>query len=362
MRTGIANSPLHYGKAPAWLFEKMKDLARELTLAVVSEIGPREMLLRLSDPFWFQAFGCVLGFDWHSSGLTTTSCGALKEGLKGLERETGFFVAGGKGRTSRQTPLEIERRGDLLTVDPATLTYASRMAAKVDSAAVQDGYQLYHHCFFYTADGHWTVVQQGMNEENRFARRYHWLSDTLESFVKEPHKAVCCDATGKTLNMVATESEASRQASVLLVKDEPKTMVAELKRVAKLDMPARHDVRLGDLSAGKIERIVLKAHESQPKDFEQLLGTEGVGAKTIRALSLIGELLYGSSPSFEDPARYSFAHGGKDGHPYPVDRENYQQSIDILQSAVRQSKIGQKDKLRALERLAKATAQNSEFA
>lgn len=199
MRTGIANLPLHYGKAPAWLFQKMKQLAREITVVIVNEFGPEEMLKRLSDPFWFQAFGCVLGFDWHSSGLTTTVCGALKEGVRGLERDLGLFVCGGKGAVSRKTPSEIEGFGYLIGKDPASLIYASKMSAKVDSAALQDGYQLYHHCFIFTRDGSWSVVQQGMNETNRYARRYHWLSDEVKDFVCEPHNAICSETRGNAL-------------------------------------------------------------------------------------------------------------------------------------------------------------------
>ena len=211
MKTGIAHLPLHGGKAPAWLFSRMKLLAAEIVRVILYDFGTPELLRRLSDPFWFQAFGCILGFDWHSSGLTTTACGALKEGLKGMEHELGFFVAGGKGRVSRRTPDEILARGDLLTTNPAPLVYASKMSAKVDSAAVQDGYQLYHHVLFFDREGKWAVVQQGMNEENRYARRYHWLGLEKVDFVCEPHQAVCCDLRGETLNLVAQEGEDNRK-------------------------------------------------------------------------------------------------------------------------------------------------------
>lgn len=351
MRTGIANLPLHYGKAPAWLFERMRDLSREITLVVVEEFGSEEMLRRLSDPFWFQAFGAVLGFDWHSSGLTTTVCGALKEGLRGLERELGLFVAGGKGRTSRRTPREIEEVGDLLVIDAQDLVYASKMAAKVDSAALQDGYQIYHHCFIFTTKGSWSVVQQGMNETNRYARRYHWLSDDLESFVCEPHSAICCDQRGVTLNMVAEESDSARSVTTELSKEKPDKLISEVKRLQNLDLPHRHEVMVRDLNPERLKRILLKTYERQPQSFEQLLGIEGVGPKTIRSLSLISELVYGVKPSFRDPARYSFAHGGKDGYPYPVDRENYDRSIEILRKAISTARIGNREKLDALKRL-----------
>src|SRR5215213_7538939 len=231
-RTGSANLPLHGGKAPAWLFSRMIKLSREITTHIVSEFGPDEMLRRLSDPFWFQAFGCVLGFDWHSSGVTTTVTGAVKEGIRGLEHELGVFAQGGKGATSRKTPSEIVERCDRLSIDPQPLVYASRMAAKVDSAAVQDGYQLYHHAFFFTAPGDWCVVQQGMNDDTRTARRYHWLSESLTSFVNEPHRAICSDARGETLNLVAAEHETMRASSVELATGTPDRVVDIVRRYA----------------------------------------------------------------------------------------------------------------------------------
>ena len=231
-RTGIAHLPLHYGKAPPWLFSRMVRLAREITLAITADFGPEEMLRRLSHPYWFQAFGCILGFDWHSSGVTTTLCGALKEALKGMERDLGLFVAGGKGKTSRQTPAEIERWADLTSVNPAPLVYASRMSAKVDSSAVQDGYQLYHHSFLFTSNGSWTVIQQGMNETNRYARRYHWLGEAVTSFVNEPHSAILSEARGQALNLVASESDPARTTITdIATSEKPEKTLAELKLV-----------------------------------------------------------------------------------------------------------------------------------
>ncbi|MEW6189048.1 MAG: DUF763 domain-containing protein [Actinomycetota bacterium] len=350
-RTGIANLPLHYGRTPSWLFQRMKELAREITLFIVGEFGPEEMLRKLSDPLWFQAFGCVLGFDWHSSGVTTTVCGALKEGIRRLERDLGLLVAGGKGKVSRKTPSEIEGFGDLLSIDPSILVYASRMAAKIDSVALQDGFQLYHHCFVFTIKGSWAVVQQGMNEETRYARRYHWLGDELKSFVCEPHYAICCDQRRRPLNMVARESEDARNVSTSLSREKPERLVSTLKKLQTLDLPASHQILVHDLSPESLGRIFLKTYERQPEDFERLLGIEGVGPKTIRALSLISELVYGVAPSFRDPVKYSFAHGGKDGHPYPVDRETYDKSIEILRVAVTHAKIGRREKLEAIKRL-----------
>jgi len=383
-RTGIASLPLHYGAAPHWLFERMVRLARQITLVLVEEYGPAEVLARLSDPPWFQAFGCVLGFDWHSSGLTTTVCGALKEGLRGLERDSGLCVAGGKGKTSRRTPAEVEAFAERFGFLPAPLVYASRMAAKVDSAALQDGYQIYHHTFIFVPGGAWAVVQQGMNEATRYARRYHWLSSELEDFVCEPHKAICCDGRGDVqLNMVAQEAEDCRQVSARLAGEPPEKLVRELRRLQAfsplrdksrsfpkaegfnpqgcshflddcpaLELPARHHLELSDIHPDRLARIFLRTYEQPPADFAQLLGTEGVGAKSIRALALVSELVYGAAASVRDPARFSFAHGGKDGHPYPVDRETYDRTIEALRAAVERARLGRREKLDALRRLA----------
>jgi hypothetical protein len=351
-RTGIANLPLHGGKAPRWLFERMVSLAREITIAIVADYGPEEMLRRLSHPYWFQAFGCVLGFDWHSSGVTTTLCGALKEGIKGIERDLGLFAAGGKGRTSRKTPTEIESWGEKIAVEPAPLVYASRMSAKVDSAAVQDGYQLYHHSFLFTARGSWTVIQQGMNETNRYARRYHWLGETVSDFVNEPHAAILSEARGQTLDLTAGASQPARTTITGIVTEEtPEKVVAELKRLKTLDLPARHRIYARDLHPDSLSRIILSTYERQPRDFERLLGLSGVGTKTLRALSLIAELVHGVAPSYRDPARYSFAHGGKDGIPYPVDRQTYDKSIELLSKAINRTKIGLSEKQKAFQRL-----------
>jgi len=351
-RTGIANLPLHYGKAPRWLFERMVKLAREITIAIVTDFGAEEMLRRLSDPYWFQSLGCILGFDWHSSGVTTTLCGALKEGIKGLEPDLGLFIAGGKGKTSRQTPSEIEVWGERLSLDPAPLVYASRMSAKVDSAAVQDGYQLYHHTFLFTADGSWTVIQQGMNENNRYARRYHWLGEAVSNFVNEPHSAILSEVRGQVLNLVASESGSARTTITdIATEQKPQDILAELKKLKTLNLPAHHPIGVQDLHPDSLSKILLSTYEHQPQDFEQLLGLRGVGPKTIRALSLISELVYGVAPSYRDPARYSFAHGGKDGIPYPVDRKTYDQSIELLRKAIHKTRLGIREKNEAMNRL-----------
>ncbi|HOD36933.1 MAG TPA: DUF763 domain-containing protein [Syntrophales bacterium] len=351
MKTGIANLPLHDGRAPAWLFGRMKLLAREIARLILYDFGPEELLRRLSDPFWFQAFGCVLGFDWHSSGLTTTTCGALKEGLRGMEHEIGFFVAGGKGRVSRRTPDEILLHGEHIKADPQSLVYASRMSAKVDNAAVQDGYQLYHHAFFFDRDGRWAVIQQGLNDENRYARRYHWLGVDAVDFVCEPHQAVCCEKRSLTLNLVAREGGKNREISAGIAAEHPQRVIGEFEKIRTLKLPPRHDVSPDLVGPEYLHRILLKTYEAQPGNFESLLGLNGVGPKTLRALSLMAELIYGATRSFRDPARFSFAHGGKDGHPYPVDRENYDHSITFLEELINSASVGPFEKKRAFERL-----------
>ena len=351
-RTGIANLPLHYGKVPPWLFDRMVKLAREITIAIVADFGAEEMLRRLSHPYWFQAFGCILGYDWHSSGVTTTLCGALKEGLKGLETDLGLFVAGGKGKTSRRTPSEIEGWGDTISLNPAPLVYASRMSAKVDSSGIQDGYQLYHHAFLFTKSGSWAVIQQGMNEATRYARRYHWLGETVADFVNEPHSAILSQARGQALNLVASESDTARTTIAdIATNQKPENILAELKRLKTLNLPPHHYLSTHDLHPDSLSRILLSTYDRQPQDFEQLLGLQGVGPKTIRALSLISELVYGVAPSYRDPARYSFAHGGKDGIPYPVDRKTYDQSIELLSKAIHKTRLGIREKNEAMKRL-----------
>jgi hypothetical protein len=351
--TGYASLPLHGGKAPAWLFGRMTRLSREIVIYLASEYGAREVLRRLSDPFWFQAFGCVLGFDWHSSGVTTTVCGAVKEAIKGIDADLGFFAAGGKGAASRKTPGQIAAACDVVGRDAAPLVYASRTAAKVDSAAVQDGYQLYHHVFFFTAAGDWCVVQQGMSDAARTARRYHWLSERVASFIDEPHEAICCDARGETLNLVAHENDRVRDASAEIARQPPRVALDALERAApSLRMPRRHELLPErDVAGPYLERILLKTYERAPENFEALLGIEGVGPKTLRALALASELLHGAPATLRDPARFAFAHGGKDGTPFPVDKLTYDNTIEILNKAINRAAIDRSDKVRAFRRL-----------
>jgi hypothetical protein len=385
-RTGVAQLPLHPGKAPAWLFSRMTRLAREISAHIVADQGPEALLRRLADPFWFQAFGCVLGFDWHSSGVTTTVTGALKEGIRGLEHELGVCAQGGKGATSRKTPSEILGHCERLSIDPTPLIYASRMAAKVDSAAVQDGYELYHHAFFFSTSGHWCVVQQGMSGAARSARRYHWLSEALGSFTNEPHQAICSDARGETLNLVAHEHDALRRASVELAAEEPGTVMDVVRRFTQerasrdggqvrlpfdeaagaigaprttheaagtstLVMPSRHALQLRDVDPRRLHTVLLSTYDRSPENFEALLGLEGVGARTLRALALVSEVMYGTPASTRDPARFAFAHGGKDGTPFPVDRATYDQTIDVLRRATARARVDRSEKIAALKRL-----------
>ena len=351
--TGIASLPLHTGKAPPWLFSRMAMLSREIITYMVAEHGTQEVLRRLSDPYWFQAFGCVLGFDWHSSGVTTTVCGAVKEGLRGVDTELGIFAAGGKGATSRKTPAQVTEACERIGRDPEPLVYASRTAAKVDSAAVQDGYQLYHHAFFFTREGDWCVVQQGMSDATRMARRYHWLSERVSSFVDEPHEAVCCDAQGETLNLVAHESERVRKGSVELATLPPELVLREMAKVPELAMPVRHTLFPEmDVGSTQLQKILVKTYERAPEDFETLLGIPGVGPKTLRALSLASELVHGAPASVRDPAKYAFAHGGKDGTPFPVDRATYDRTIEILGLAINRAAVGRTEKVAAFKRLA----------
>jgi hypothetical protein len=351
-KTGHMTSPLHGGKAPAWLFQRMTMLSRCIIEALRQDFEPGVVLEKLSDPCWFQCLGCMLGFDWHSSGLTTTVCGALKEALRGIEADVGIYAAGGKGKTSRRAPDEILRWSEACGAPGEKLVFASRMSAKVDSAAVQDGYQLYHHSFLFTPDGRWTTIQQGMNEKSRTARRYHWLGENVTAFDCEPHSGIAADRVHQqVLNLVARESEACRKSCVQVASTPP----AEWERAARggkfMLLPRRHDVRMDDISPKNVRKILIRTYEAAPADFQQLLGLPGVGQKSLRALALLSELLYGTRPSFEDPARFSFAHGGKDGTPYPVDRKVYDATIVTLKRAVEASQLGDRDKLQAVRRL-----------
>lgn len=330
----------------------MTALAREIAFAVVAGEGPTGLLRRVSDPVWFQAFGAVLGFDWHSSGLTTTVCGALKEGLRGVD--AGLVVAGGKGRASRRTPAEIAAACDGSGRDPSGLIRASRLSAKVDSSAVQDGFQVYHHTFLFTDDGGWAVVQQGMNESTGMARRYHWL--TPARFDADPHAAVAGSPSDAVLNLVASEGEGNRRTAASLAREGPRTVVREIGRMRNLQMPRRHEVLLADLHPERLDRVLVTAYEAQPRTFTDLLAVPGIGAKGLRALALVAELAYGEPASVRDPVSYAFAHGGKDRTPFPVDRETYDATIESLRRALSEARAGRTEKVEALRRLGRLEA------
>ncbi|WP_145257656.1 DUF763 domain-containing protein [Planctomycetes bacterium Pan216] len=361
-RRGTAHLPLHGGKAPRWLFERMVQLAGAISIAIVRDYGPDEMLRRLSDPFWFQAFGCVLGFDWHSSGVTTTVCGALKEATKEYGSEMGFVVCGGKGKTSRRTPEEIDRVCQTSGDNGASLIHASRTAAKVDSAALQDGYQVYQHSFFFIpgAGEQWCVVQQGMNDAEGYARRYHWLSGVRPSLVSDPHAAVADDHRGVFLNLVAEEASQHQACLTDLSREHPDRLLeeasplfAEPMPLFELAMPRRHTLSTGHIDPRALRKVLVSTYEKQATDFETLLGTPGLGPKALRSLSLIAEVIHNQPASRRDPAAYSFAHGGKDGHPYHVNRLLYDENIDRLRTALNQAQVGHSDKLHSYKRLAK---------
>lgn len=348
-RIGIAELPLHEGKCPIWLFSRMVKLSRAISEIVILEYGKDEFLKRISDPFWFQAIGCAVEFDHHSSGLTTTLTASLK--FANLY-ELGIAVLGGKGKYARRTPNEIKNLTNLFKFSDKKieeLIYASKMSAKVDSACVQDDYTLYHHAFFVNENGKYAVIQQGFNLENHYARRYHWLSEKVISFVNEPHLAVCSDVTGKILNMVAEENEEVRKASVDLVNDSPirlKRYFVSSNNIFKyLHMPAQHHIEL------KNYETLMKVNEIQPRNFEELLAIKGVGLKTVRALALCSELIFGTEISWKDPTRFSFAVGSKDGHPYPVNRKTYDRTIQILSDAIRNAQLKNREKLEAIKRL-----------
>ena len=371
MRTGIATLPLDYGRCPRWLFERMKRLGRGIAVAIVEEFGPEELLKRLSDPVWFQALGCVMGFDWNSSGLTVTTLGALKAGLFEIQDRLGFYVCGGK-RTSRETPKEIEAYGISRQFSFApNLIYASKMAAKVDSSLIQAGYQIYQHNFIFTASGNWVVVQQGMNTENQTARRYHWLSSVLrhtrgkKDFVEEPHSGIISELKGKPLNLTAKKSEDNRVVSLELAKETPKTFLKDLdliqtkkeKNLTEISLQDKefywHPVVEEKFDLKRLEKTIFSAKEKDPEDFEALLSLKGIGPKTIRALSLVAEIIYGAKPSYEDPARYTFSVGGKDGTPYPVDRETYDKTLEIINKGILKSQVSIREKVEAQRRLTK---------
>jgi hypothetical protein len=361
-RSGSADLPLHGGRVPQWLADRMSTLGAVVCQAIVHHYGRDELLARLAHPFWFQSFGAVMGMDWHSSGITTSVIGALKRGLAPLGNELGIHVCGGRGKHSRRTPDELMALGDRVGFDGVALTRASRLVAKVDSAAVQDGFDLYLHGFFVTDDGKWTVVQQGMNEDKRQARRYHWHSENLPSFVETPHSAIEGPVQGEIVNLTDKRAAPARDAQLdLLATLGPDSIVREYTALTTvpaaqgmlphLIMPAHHEVRSADVFTRRLHGTLAAAAERGPVDFPELLLTPGVGARTVQSLAMVAEVMHGAPYRFADPARFSLAHGGKDRHPYPVPLKVYDETIRVLKSAVQSAKLGRDEQLQTLRRL-----------
>ena len=374
-RTGVAKLPLHYGRAPRYLVVRMQKLAREIVTIIIDEYDPDEFLQRVSDPYWFQALGCVLGYDWHSSGVTTVVTGILKKAI--IPEEHSIVVCGGKGKASRRTPEEIMNHGEEFGFSDNTIRsiqYASRMSAKVDNTAIQAGYHLYHHAFFLTKDRKWAVVQQGMCPIDRTARRYHWLSDNVKSFVVEPHNAVACDVKKeRALDMTAKQSEGCRKASVDIVNESPNRLLNTLtsllpngQKTLSQWVPTvsenggQHAIDFMNMPRSINWKTMRKLYDFQPKNYEELLAFRGVGPATVRGLALVADIIYGEKPSWKDPVKYSYAYGGKDGVPFPVDRAAMDRSIEILRQAVDGAKIGDKDKMHSLQRLRAFVPQSPE--
>jgi hypothetical protein len=353
-RSGSADLPLHYGHVPQWLAIRMAKLGLAVAETIVMDFGTDEFIRRLSDPFWFQSLGAVMGMDWHSSGITTSVMGALKRSINPHAKELGIYITGGKGKYSRETPNELLKLGDQTGLNGLHLVKCSKLAAKVDNTAIQDGYQLYTHNFIVSKSGQWTVVQQGMSAINKTARRYHWYSEGLKSFVNDPHTFIYGQNTGMILNIADKAADSSRNAIMQMAGEHPNDMLAE---VNKLVMPNHHDVRAENVDLKRLGAVLWLAHEKHPKDFEDLLLLEGLGPRTLQSLALVSEVIYGTPARFKDPARFSFAHGGKDGHPFPVPIKVYDETLKTLQTAIQKAKIGESDKKDAIRSLTKIAQQ-----
>ena len=347
-RSGSADLPLHYGYVPKWLAERMAKLGFAITEAIITEYGKEEVLRRLSNPFWFQSLGAVMGMDWHSSGITTSVMGALKRAINPHAKELGIYICGGKGKFSKETPAELIKISDITGLNGNELVRCSKLSAKVDNTAIQDGFQLYTHNFILADTGQWTVVQQGMDPNSKTARRYHWHSDSIKSFVEEPHTAVCGINQGSILNLTAVNAAGTRDSIMDLTREKPELIMNEFQQ---LRMPAHHDVQANDVNLKRLGSVLWLAHESNANNFEELLLLGGVGPRTVQSLTLVSEVIHGTPSRFNDPARFSFAHGGKDGHPFPVPVKVYDETIQTLHTAVQKAKIGEADKADAIKKL-----------
>lgn len=357
-RSGFAELPLHAGHVPRWLSERMTQLGAAISEAVICDYGTSEFLTRISDPFWFQALGCVMGMDWHSSGITTSVLGALKRGLNPKSHELGVTICGGRGKHSRKTPEELQAIANRSGLDGKSLVRTSRLTARIDNNAIADGFQLYQHSFIVTKNGEWAVVQQGMNPGRRLARRYHWHSASIRSFISDPHSAIVGEHQGAILNLVDARAEPAQKAMLNIVRQNPETTLADIR---KLVLPTRHAVRMQDLDLRRLGSVLALAHERELNNFASLLLLEKLGPRTLQSLALIAEIVHGAPGRFSDPARFSFAHGGKDGHPFPVPLKTYDESISVLRRSLDAAKLGHTEKLdgfRRLDRFTKAIEEN----
>jgi hypothetical protein len=349
-RSGSADLPLHYGVVPPWLADRMAKLGHAVVENIVLDYGKDEVLRRLSDPFWFQSIGAVMGMDWHSSGITTSVMAALKRSVNPHSRELGIYICGGKGAHSTETPNELLKICESTGLDGNYLIRCSKMSAKVDNTAIQDGFQLYLHNFILSDTGNWAVVQQGMSNTSQTARRYHWHSEQLTSFVNDPHTSIYGKNAGRILNMADSNAAPARQGVMQIAGEHPDKMLREIN---KLMMPVHHDVQAKDVDLKRLGAVLWLAHDKKPADFEDLLLLQGLGPRTLQSLALVSEVIHGTPSRFTDPARFSFAHGGKDGHPFPVPLKIYDETIGILQTAVHKSKLGLTEKSEAIKRLSK---------
>ena len=347
-RSGFADLPLHGGHVPVWLAERMAKLGTAITESILRDYGSSELLSRLSDPFWFQALGCVMGMDWHSSGITTSVLGALKRGLSPRAHEFGIYICGGRGRHSRNTPDELRAAAGRVSLDGESLVRTSRLTARVDNNAIADGFQIYLHTFIVSASGEWAVVQQGMNEASGLARRYHWHSATVRDFTCEPHTAVVGEHQGLIMNLVDQHAKPAQDALLAIARESPE---ATLREARHLVVPKHHDVRAQDLDLKRLGAVLAVAYEREFRDFASLLLLENLGPRTLQSLALIAEVVHGTPSRFSDPARFSFALGGKDGHPFPVPLKTYDESIAVLRRSLDAAKLDGSEKLDGFERL-----------
>lgn len=347
-RSGSADLPLHNGHVPLWLSERMAKLGLAIVETIAMEFSTSEVISKLANPFWFQSFGAVMGMDWHSSGITTSVLGALKRSVNPHAKELGIYICGGKGKHSMKTPDELITVGKRTGLNGIELAGLSRLTAKIDNTAIQDGFQLYQHNFIVDVAGNWCVIQQGLNNATSTARRYHWHSKDLQSFVNEPHTYIYGENQGSILNLTAGAAALTREKSLLIANEHPDRIIKELNH---LTMPGHHDVKMKDVNMKRLGAMLWMAHENKPEDFEGLLMLKGMGPRTIQSLALVSEVIYGTPTRFEDPARFSFAHGGKDGNPFPVPIKVFDETINTLQTAINRAKIGNSDKMAAIQKL-----------